>query len=726
MKNELPSQTLSDVAQAWKSGNLSPRCNTFKRVAATIVGKNTGASVSKNRPVVITGFSLDLPYAKAYNNMVNDTLRVKFRAAGSTDEVTVMTTEPIKRGCFGSLSADVIFGVVQFTDTAHKYATAALASASTGAYKIVARSGFNNNLAVCAMIKVNGESKEVQLDLQTEQFIKTVQRTEMDIHTASHLTDLSVSHATNATGVTAITSVTPVKGGSITSETGTAVTSVTPTSGSAVGSVSPSMTSVVASIETTPASFVTEVATSSEQFVDDVTSEDSKFLTGITPAHGNFITEVTSQDGNFLTEVKTTDATVITEVKTTDGQFVDNVSTTPETVAKTIKTTPTQVVGSVTTTDGDAVTSVTGQEVRVLTKVTPRSGQVIKKVNFTPAQVVTDVTPREIATFVQTLNAPTGTFAKDLATMQKTVVTSASLVLDQNAAGGGIQIVTGVECVNNRIEVSTAYIRLSVQTEVVNTVQSFTPSPAVTGVTITKTDTAIKSVNVPKENFVKDISPEPEFAVLELKTEDAKSMVNIQAPTAKFIATVTPTDKTVLESASVDQQAEVIKTVSPHKASALVSAEGTPGTAVGSITPTPGKALISVTGTPGQAITSITPADGKALTKITSSKKAALVSATGTTESGIASVEATPTQVVESVDAPTTSVVTSIEAPTSSFITTATLDGEIVTDIETEDESFQVYTFEERTIPIPTFGEVTVVRSITPTYGNAVTDVTLR
>lgn len=728
MKNELPAQTLSDVAQAWKAGNLANSGNTYKRSSTYIVGKNVGASVSKNTPCTIVGFSLDLPFAKAHNKMLDDSLRVKFRYTNQPSEEPVFAIEPIKRNCYGRLEGDVVFGVVTFLDTTHTYATTQFGSAESGPYHIVARSGFYNNKAVCALMKLGGESKDVKLDVEKQQFVKVVARTRAEILPLGLHEGITVSRVSTATPVTAITSIDATKGSlTLTPETGNAVTSVTPANGSAVESVSPSSTQVVASIETTPGKFITEVSTEDAQFVDDVTTQDDSFLTKITPQKENFITEVSTEDEQFVKSIETSDVDVITEVKTEDEQFVQKIETGDEVVCKTIKTTPTQVVGSLTPEDGDAVTSVTGKEVQVITKLSPRSGKVLKGVTPVPAKAVTDVTPLATATFIQTLNAPTGTFAKDLATTQKTVVTGASLVVDENAAGGGIQVVTAVECLNNQIVVQTAYIRLAVQTEVVNVVQTFTPSPAVTSVTPAKTDTAIKSLNVPKENFVKSITPEPEFAVLEIKPETEAALVNIQAPTAKFLTKVTPVDKTVIESAEVDDQATVIKSVTPTSAAALTKATGTPGKAIGTVTPTPAAALTKATGTPGQAVTDFTPTDAKAITKVTPSKSAALTKATGTEGDAITAVTPTPTQVVESIEAPTTTVVTSVEAPTSPFLTSASLEGEVVTDVTSEDQTFDTYTSEDVTFELyhPGF-PINVVTEIDTVKGDAVTDVSVK
>ena len=727
MKNELPAQTLSDVAQAWKAGTLANSGNTYKRSSTYIVGKNVGQSVSKNTPCTIIGFSLDLPFAKAYNKMLDDSLHVKFRYTNQPSEEPVFSVEPIKRNCYGRLEGDVVFGVVTFLDTTHTYATTQFGSAESGPYHIVARSGFYNNKAVCALMKVGGESKDFGLDIEKQTFLKSVLYNREKIRVAlKSTTKMTLSRATNPVQCNVITALNETKGSlSLTPETGTAVTSVTPASGSVVESVSPSSTQVVASIETTPGKFITEVKTEDAQFVDDVTTQDDSFLTKITPQKEDFVKEIKTLDDQFVKSIETSDVDVITDVKTEDDQFVQKIETGDEVVCKTIKTTPTQVVGSLTPEDGDAVTSVTGKEVRVITKLSPRSGKVLKGVTPVPAKAVTDVTPLVTATFIQTLNAPTGTFAKDLATTQKTVVTGASLVVDDTAAGGGIQVVTAVECVNNQIVVQTAYIRLAVQTEVVNVVQTFTPSPAVTSVTPAKTDTAIKSLNVPKENFVKSITPEPEFAVLEIKPETEAALVNIQAPTAKFLTKVTPADKTVLESAEVDDQATVIKSVTPTSAAALTKATGTPGKAIGVVTPTPAAALTSATGTPGQAMTDVTPADAKAIIKVTPSKSAALTSATGTEGDAITAVTPTPTQVVESIEAPTTTVVTSVEAPTSSFLTSASLEGDVITAVDPTTKTILLHTFEDHEIPEINNGEYEVITKATPTTGEVVTDITV-
>ena len=155
MKNELPAQTLSDVAQAWKAGTLA-KSSSSRKSSTPLWGKNLGVAVGKNSPVGITGFAYAYSYADAFKKLIADQLCLAVRPAQNGDTIAV-TLEPIQQGKYGAIKTDVLFGVVNFSDATHTYATAAFTSAENGAFKIVARSASSGNYAVCALVKAGGE-----------------------------------------------------------------------------------------------------------------------------------------------------------------------------------------------------------------------------------------------------------------------------------------------------------------------------------------------------------------------------------------------------------------------------------------------------------------------------------------------------------------------------------------------------------------------------------------
>lgn len=162
MKNELPLQTLSDVAQAWKAGTLGQAGVVQKKSTSAISAKNTSNTpISTNRPVVVSGFSTSLSYAKAYQKMTAGTLALGV-APASSGNGDVVTLSPIPAGKFGNVSGPIEFGVVNFASSTDEYANADFTSSEDGgAYRIVAKSGTSGTYAVCALLRLSGGGGEV-------------------------------------------------------------------------------------------------------------------------------------------------------------------------------------------------------------------------------------------------------------------------------------------------------------------------------------------------------------------------------------------------------------------------------------------------------------------------------------------------------------------------------------------------------------------------------------
>ena len=695
----MTTQTLSDVSQAWKNGTLGNSGDVYKRTPTAIWAKNIGTDVAANRPVEITGFSSTFTFEKAYQKMIAGDLALAVSPTITTGEV-VITSSPIESMKFGQVEGEVVFGVVQFSNTSDEYADSSFTSSSDpSTFRIVAASGLASSgttRAVCALVKLSGEGGEVEVKtpLWKDDEVICAGLLVMNEDNTPVIPQTGQDSVSTNTGLSANTSVlvareglkferlNPDQGGmckdgwqiglsvDLSSELQkeSFVQTITPTYDSASVCGSPTMANVVSGIspetstgitavtaETT--AFVSEVDTETSTAVTEVTSEDAtvvgsidsetgKAITSVTPTEGTFVTEVSTEDSTFVTEVTPTNGTFVTEVSTTDGDFVTDVSTTPGTF-----------VTGVDSSTGQAVTSVTFTNSNVITKLKPITGQVVREVKSVGGQAVGSITPQ------------TDSFVKTLTTAQKTVVTAVSLV-ESSAAQGGFQVVTGVSCVNGQIVVTTGYIGLQVTTEVVNVVASSSTGQAMIGVTPTPTP------------IVSSVQGVPTFAVVRLDQESANAATNIQAPTASVVQSITP------------QTGNGIATATPQKGKALVSATGTTATAVASISSSTSSALTSATGTTGTAVASIETEDGDFVTEVTSEDATVVgsvdsetsdfvTSVTPTTENGVSSVTPTTGNIVTGVTPTYKRVVETVTSSTISFITSITpTTAEAVTDIQ--------------------------------------------
>lgn len=145
-------QTLTELARAWRNGELSKTSTAPEKRRDFVYGKNVGTIVRSGEAVAVDGFSCSLDYAKAYRKMLNGDLAVAVKPGSGAQAV-----DTIPAGRFGRIQG-VRFAVVTFSDTSHNYCDESFASATTGAYRIVARSGYDGQKAVCALKNVGASS----------------------------------------------------------------------------------------------------------------------------------------------------------------------------------------------------------------------------------------------------------------------------------------------------------------------------------------------------------------------------------------------------------------------------------------------------------------------------------------------------------------------------------------------------------------------------------------
>lgn len=146
-------QTLTELARAWRNGELSKQTTGVEKRRDVVYGKNVGTLIHGGEAVAVDGLSCSLTYAKAYRKMLNGDLAVAVKPGSGAQAV-----DTIPAGRFGRIQG-VRFAVVTFSDTSHDYCDESFASATTGAYRIVARSGYDGQKAVCALKNVGGTSK---------------------------------------------------------------------------------------------------------------------------------------------------------------------------------------------------------------------------------------------------------------------------------------------------------------------------------------------------------------------------------------------------------------------------------------------------------------------------------------------------------------------------------------------------------------------------------------
>lgn len=144
-------QTLTELANAWRNGELSKTSTAVEKRRDVVYGRNSSsATIEAATGVSVGALSLPLSFEKAHQKMLNGDLAVS--VASGADAQALETIQP---GRYGRI-VGVKFAVVTFSDTSHTYCGESFASATKGVYKILARSGYDGQKAVCALKFVGG------------------------------------------------------------------------------------------------------------------------------------------------------------------------------------------------------------------------------------------------------------------------------------------------------------------------------------------------------------------------------------------------------------------------------------------------------------------------------------------------------------------------------------------------------------------------------------------
>lgn len=171
---KLSREDLVEVDKLYKGGALDkPEPVRKPQTKGTVrVRNSTNALFSVGAPIAISGFASSMTFAQARKRMVAGTLVLSGQAATS-GAVVGACASPIAGGKIGDVEIDLRFGIVTFSDASHQYATETFASAETGAFRIVARSGYSNGLAVCALVPVmaSGGGESGDYDVATITYV---------------------------------------------------------------------------------------------------------------------------------------------------------------------------------------------------------------------------------------------------------------------------------------------------------------------------------------------------------------------------------------------------------------------------------------------------------------------------------------------------------------------------------------------------------------------------
>ena len=161
---KLSREDLVEVDKLYKGGALDkPEPIQRPQSKGTVrVRNSTNALFSVGAPIAISGFASSMTFAQARKRMIAGTLVLNGQAP-SSGAVVGACVSPIAGGKIGDVEIDLRFGIVTFSDSSHQYATETFASAESGSFRIVARSGYSNGLAVCALVPVIGTASEMQV-----------------------------------------------------------------------------------------------------------------------------------------------------------------------------------------------------------------------------------------------------------------------------------------------------------------------------------------------------------------------------------------------------------------------------------------------------------------------------------------------------------------------------------------------------------------------------------
>ena len=260
-------QTLTDVAKAWRNGDLERIQSSTKGRVFDVYGLNGGTSIIKaGYPVRITRFSANVNYNKAYQKLMNGDLTVTVRYSGTH----AYTLEPIPPGRYGRIGG-VFYGIVTYSNTSHEYCDESFQSCASGPYKIIAYVGRSNNRSVCVLKPVPTAGGSGGTVTKTT-VVSDVEPTTGSVVGSIATTTASVLEA--GTVVTGATLETNFSGGvqvptAIDCSNGV-MTITWDTIGVSVTTGSASSVNVIASVTPTAATVVTGVDTTTTNVVEDI------------------------------------------------------------------------------------------------------------------------------------------------------------------------------------------------------------------------------------------------------------------------------------------------------------------------------------------------------------------------------------------------------------------------------------------------------------------------
>ena len=169
---KLSREDLVEVDKLYKGGALDkPEPVRKPQSKGTVrVRNSTNALFSVGAPIAISGFASSMTFAQARRRMVDGTLVLSGQAATS-GAVVGACASPLASGKIGDVEIDLRFGIVTFSDASHQCATETFASAESGPFRIVARSGYSSGLAVCALVPAMASGESGDYDVATITYV---------------------------------------------------------------------------------------------------------------------------------------------------------------------------------------------------------------------------------------------------------------------------------------------------------------------------------------------------------------------------------------------------------------------------------------------------------------------------------------------------------------------------------------------------------------------------
>lgn len=162
MAKDIPRNTLKQLVRDYKSNKFAKpsRTTVYAKSDEVIVFNSSNATFITGSPVKISDFKATLSYDKAASQMINGELILNGIAPSSTDDATAIAValEPIKARSVGRVRMNnLVFMRVHRNAPAsgeaeHQYATATAQTATSGCYKILAKSQRDSSdYMICAL-----------------------------------------------------------------------------------------------------------------------------------------------------------------------------------------------------------------------------------------------------------------------------------------------------------------------------------------------------------------------------------------------------------------------------------------------------------------------------------------------------------------------------------------------------------------------------------------------